>query len=88
MVHRRAADRATLESSLRAKLLPQNIIGYQMMLRTDPNNVGLHDDLAMLHVEAGDLDRAIAELQQSVRLRPASPAAHYNLVRFQAKFNF
>jgi tetratricopeptide (TPR) repeat protein len=79
VVPRRAADRATLERSLHAKLLPQNISGYQMMVRADPENASLHDDLAMLYVEAGDLDHAIAELSESLRLRPTSPAAHYNL---------
>jgi len=79
VVPRRAADRVTLERSLHAKLLPQNISGYQMMVRADPANASLHDDLAMLYVDAGDLDHAIAELSESVRLRPTSPAAHYNL---------
>ena len=76
---RRAADGATLSRSLRARLVPQLITGYGMMLRADPDSVSLHDDLAMLFVEAGDLTRAAAEFAESLRLSPISAAAHYNL---------
>jgi tetratricopeptide (TPR) repeat protein len=50
-----------------------------MMLRSDPENVGLHDDLALLSVEAGDLEAALAEFNESLRLRPDVAAAHYNV---------
>src|SRR5439155_11487 len=76
---REPADLTLLNSSLREKLLPQNISGYQMMLKADPDNVALHDDLALLFSEAGDLRQAARQFTDSLRLRPNAPAAHYNL---------
>ncbi len=76
---RHAADRPALARSVRVKLLPQSISGHQMMLRADPGNVGLHDDLALLYVEAGALDQAAEQFAESLRLSPAVPAASYNL---------
>jgi tetratricopeptide (TPR) repeat protein/mono/diheme cytochrome c family protein len=71
-------DLPLLKESLRAKLLPQNISGYQMMLRADPDNVGMHDDLAILFSQAGDLPNAAAQFAESLRLRPNAPS-QYNL---------
>ena len=79
VVPRQRADLSTLVLSLRRKLLPQNIQGYRMMLQSDPDHVGLHDDLALLSVEAGDLEAALAEFSESLRLRPDLAAAHYNV---------
>lgn len=69
----------SLVSSLRRKLLPQNILGYTLMIAADPDNASLRDDLALLHVEAGDLDGASREFAEAARIRPASSAARYNL---------
>jgi Flp pilus assembly protein TadD len=55
--------------------LPQNIDGYRTMLRGDPLNAGLHNDLAMLYVQAGDVPAAASEFRESLRLSPDSPAA-------------
>jgi tetratricopeptide (TPR) repeat protein/mono/diheme cytochrome c family protein len=73
-------DLPLLNQSLRGKLLPQNISGYQMMLRADPDNVGLHDDLAILFSQAGDLRSSAAQFAESLRLRP-NTASQYNLGR-------
>lgn len=69
----------TLVTDVRRKMLPQNIQGYRLMLMADPNNATLHDDLALLSVEAGDLQVAAAEFEHSSRLRPQSAAARYNV---------
>jgi hypothetical protein len=79
VVPRQAADLTMLTRSLRQKLLPQHIAGYRMMLRSDPDNPSLHDDLALLFWEAGDLSGVVREFAESLRLKPAAPAAHYNV---------
>jgi tetratricopeptide (TPR) repeat protein len=79
VVPRRAADLPILVRSLRQKLVPQHIAGYRMMLAADPGNPSLHDDLALLLWEAGDVPGVAAEFSESLRLKPAAPAAHYNL---------
>ena len=79
VVPRRPADRDPLATSIRLKVLPQEIKGLEMMLADQPDNAALHDDAALLYVEAGDLERSTAHFAASLRLRPASPAAHFNL---------
>ena len=73
------ADRAQLSSSLRTKVLREEIVGHEKMLDADPDNASLHDDVALLHVETGNLDRAIAHFRETLRIRPASAEAHYNV---------
>lgn len=74
-----AADRARLVSDLRRKLLPQNIDGYRKMIEADPDNPALHDDLALLGIEAGNVDLAVSAFRTALRLRPGSAASSYNL---------
>jgi tetratricopeptide (TPR) repeat protein len=79
VIPRRRADLGVLTRTLAAKLLPQNISGYEMMIRTDPDNPALHDDLALLYAQAGDLQKTADHFGESLRLRPRAPAAHYNV---------
>lgn len=74
-----SADRAKLSAGVRAKVLREEIIGHVKMLEADPNNAALHDDVALLYVEGGDLDRARAHFVETLRINPRSPAAYYNV---------
>jgi len=78
VVPRRGADLAVLTRSLAAKLLPQNISGYEMLIRTDPDNAALHDDLALLYAQSGNLEKTAEHFGESLRLKPGAAAAHYN----------
>lgn len=78
-VPRTPADRATLTRAMRSHLLPENIKGYEMMIRGEPDDASLHDDVALLYAEIGDLEGVARHFGESVRLRPQSAAAHYNL---------
>jgi Flp pilus assembly protein TadD len=78
VVPRNGSERSVLMRSIRAKVLPQEIKGFETMLRSEPNNVGLHDDAALLYAEMGNLEQSAAHFLESLRLRPESPAAHYN----------
>jgi tetratricopeptide (TPR) repeat protein len=78
-VPRRPADRNPLAASIRSKVLPEEIKGLEMMLADQPDNAALHDDAALLYVEAGDLERSAAHFAASLRLRPTSASAHFNL---------
>jgi tetratricopeptide (TPR) repeat protein len=79
VVPRDTAARVMLTRSLSAKVLPEEIKGHQMMLAKDPGNVALHDDLALMYVEAGHPERAADEFKVSLRLRPDSAAARFNV---------
>lgn len=74
-----SADRDRLVADLRRKLLPQNMDGYRSTIGADPDNASLHDELALLGIEAGDYPLAIAEFEQSLRLRPDVASSHYNV---------
>jgi tetratricopeptide (TPR) repeat protein len=41
--------------------------------------MGLHNDLALLYVQSGDVPAAASEFRESLRLSPDSPAAYYNV---------
>ena len=48
VVPRTAPDRQTLTRAMQTHLRPENIKGYEMMLRAEPDNASLHDDVALL----------------------------------------
>ena len=79
VVPRNAADRGVLTRSLYTKVLPEEIKGRQMMVAKDPGNVALHDDLALMFIEAGRTSSAVDEFRASLKLRPDSAAARFNV---------
>ena len=79
VVTRNAADRARLARAARERIVREQIVGVEKRLETDPDNAALHDDVALLHAEAGHLDRTAEHFAQTVRVRPESAAARYNL---------
>jgi Flp pilus assembly protein TadD len=79
VVTRNAADRARLERAARERIVREQIVGVEKRLETDPDNAALHDDVALLHAEAGHLDRTAEHFAQTVRVHPDSAPAHYNL---------
>jgi Flp pilus assembly protein TadD len=79
VVARNPADEARLARAAREHIVREDIVGAEKRLETDPDNATLHDDVALLHAEAGHLDRTVAHFADTVRIRPDSPAGHYNL---------
>ncbi|MFN7918397.1 MAG: tetratricopeptide repeat protein [Vicinamibacterales bacterium] len=79
VVPRRESDRERLVRDLRRAVVPSNIDGYRKMLEVEPANPALHDDLALLAIESGNVSLAVQQFGAVVGLRPSSPAAHYNL---------
>jgi tetratricopeptide (TPR) repeat protein len=79
VVARNPADRPRLIRAARERIVREEIVGTEKRLETDPDNTALHDDVAMLHAEAGHLDRTADHFAATVRIRPESAAAHYNL---------
>ena len=79
VVPRTSAGGARLARAVREKIVREEIVGLEKRLETDPDNAALHDDVALLHAEAGHLDRTAAHFAETLRLQPDSAAAHYNL---------
>jgi hypothetical protein len=78
VVARTPADRDRLARAVSAKVLREEIVGHEKMLEADPANVALHDSVALMHVQAGNLDATAAHFQAALKARPDSPAAQYN----------
>jgi Flp pilus assembly protein TadD/mono/diheme cytochrome c family protein len=79
VVTRNPADRARLARAARERVVREEIVGVEKRLETDPDNAALHDDVALLHAEAGHLDHTAEHFAQTVRVHPDSAAARYNL---------
>jgi Flp pilus assembly protein TadD len=72
-------DRERLNAEIAQKMIAEDIIGYETMLRVDPRDYGLHDDVALLYLGLGKPGDAVKHFRASVDVRGDSPAAHYNL---------
>jgi len=75
---RTEGDRKILDDAFRPKLIAEDAIGYEMMIRRDPSRVTLHDDVAVLYLEMNRAADAAAHFKASAELAPQSAAAHYN----------
>jgi tetratricopeptide (TPR) repeat protein/mono/diheme cytochrome c family protein len=79
VVPRTRSDLDLLVREFRQKVFREDIVGYETVLRRTPDDVGLHDDLALLYLEVGRIDDAILQFSESTRLVPGKAAAHFNL---------
>jgi tetratricopeptide (TPR) repeat protein len=71
-------DLQILNGAYRPKMIAEDIVGYETMIRGDPSRVQLHDDVAALYLDVGRAKEGAAHFEASVRLKPESSAAHYN----------
>ncbi len=73
------ADLVTLTRQFRAKAAAEDINGYEAEIERHPGDTGLHDDVALLYLEAGRPAGAVAHFQKSLAVKGRSAPAHYNL---------
>jgi hypothetical protein len=76
---RNEPDLVTLTTQFRTKVAAEDVSGYEAEIARHPDDVGLHDDAALLYLEIGQPDRAILHFQRALALKGGSAAAHYNL---------
>jgi hypothetical protein len=79
LVPRNARDLETLRSEAQHKMTVEDTVGYETMLRVSPDDVELHDDVALLYLGLGRPHEAVAHFRRSVELRPNSASAHFNV---------
>ena len=79
VVPRSRQDLDVLLAEFRQKVFREDIVGYETDLERTPDDVSLHDDVAMLYLAVGRADRAVDHFSESLRLTPGSAAAHFNL---------
>jgi tetratricopeptide (TPR) repeat protein len=76
---RTEADRYRLVRDFRPKAAAEEAVGYEMQLAVAPDDAAVHDDVALLYLELGRPQAALAHFEASARLRPGSAAAAYNI---------
>ena len=76
---RSAADREVLAGDRRPLEMAEDIVGFEMVLEADPDQVTVHDDVARLYLLFGKAEEALAHFRESARLEPESAAAQYNV---------
>ena len=79
VIPRVAADEPILTADFRRKAHAEDLAAYTKLLRGDPANPLRHDAVASLYLDAGQLDEAIAEFRESLRLNRESAPTQYNL---------
>ena len=72
-------DLDLLSRDFRPKVAAEDVKGYEVEIAKHPRDAGLHDDVALLYLELGKSDGAIAHFKTSLALKPQSAVAHYNL---------
>ena len=72
-------DAPILNADFRRKAHAEDLAAYTRLLKGDPANPLRHDAVASLYLDAGQLDEAIAEFRESLRLNRESAPTHYNL---------
>ncbi len=71
-------DLQTLNAAFRPKMIAEDTVGYETMIRKEPSKVSLRDDVAVLYLELNRPREAAAHFEVSAKLQPRSAAAHYN----------
>jgi tetratricopeptide (TPR) repeat protein/mono/diheme cytochrome c family protein len=79
VVPRHAADLQVLNNDRWPRELAEDIVGFEKVLASDPDQVMQHDEVALLYMEFGKVAEAAAHFRESARLQPESAAAQYNL---------
>ena len=79
VVPRDPVDLAILERDRWPQEMAEDIVGFEMVLDAEPDQVMVHNDVALLYLEFGRVAEAAAHFRDTMRLTPDSAAAHYNL---------
>lgn len=72
-------DRRLMSAQIATKMTVEDIAGYETMLRVDPKDAELHDDVALLYMGVGQMAQAVRHFEASVALKPDSASARFNL---------
>ncbi|MGQ0733786.1 MAG: tetratricopeptide repeat protein [Acidobacteriota bacterium] len=79
VVPRDAGDLQILNNDRWPRELAEDIVGFEMVLAADPDQVMQHDEVALLYLQFEKVAEALAHFRESARLQPESAAAQYNV---------
>ncbi|MBI3262410.1 MAG: hypothetical protein HYZ58_04580, partial [Acidobacteria bacterium] len=77
VVPRNAVDLAILNNDRWPRELAEDIVGFEMVLEEDPDQVMQHNEVALLYLQFGKVAEAVAHFRESARLQPDSAPAQY-----------
>ncbi len=80
-----AADRQTLFSDFRPKMLAEDASGYETMLSGNPGDASLHTDAALIYWDLGQVDRAVAHYESAIAMEPDNVRTRYNFATLLAE---
>jgi Flp pilus assembly protein TadD/mono/diheme cytochrome c family protein len=72
-------DREAMTAQITAKMTTEDIVGYETMLKVNPRDAELHDDVALLYLSLGRAPEAVSHFKASAAIKPEAAAAHFNL---------
>ena len=72
-------DRERLSAEYTPKALAEDAAGFEKLLEVDPDNTDLHDNAALIYLSIGKIDAAVSHLLESLRVKPGSAVAQYNM---------
>ena len=72
-------DRQLITEQITRKMTSEDVVGYETMLKADPRDAELHDDVALLYLGLGQSADAVRHFQFSAAIKPDAPQAHFNL---------
>ena len=78
LLPRNANDLAPLNADMQRKMMIEDAIGYETMLRANPIDVDLHDDVGVLYLALGRAEEAARHFRAAVAVKPDSAPAHFN----------
>jgi Flp pilus assembly protein TadD len=76
---RNQADLVALDNEFRRKVVAEDVNGYEMEIERHPKDAGLQDTAALLYLELGRVEPAVAHFQKALAIKGPSAPAHYNL---------
>jgi len=76
---RTPADLAALDQEFRQKVVAEDVNGYELEIERHPRDAGLRDTAALLYLELGRVEPAIAHFQKALAIKGPSAPAHFNL---------
>lgn len=72
-------DRDAFNQQVRAKMLAEDIVGYETMLIGNPRDAELHDDVAVLYLGTNRPADAVRHFAAAAQIKPEAAASHFNL---------
>jgi tetratricopeptide (TPR) repeat protein len=72
-------DRARLAAGVRPKMLEEDAVGSEVLVRRNPTHVVLRNDAAVIYLALGRPARALEHFEAAARLEPQSASGYYNV---------